>query len=272
MYQVPGLPVAGRGVNIFVLPVICIIFIVGLISIGPISQDPAYHLFADHRTLFGLVNFWNVASNLPFVLVGLIGLYHCAALQDNPYLSENRMACGLFFAGVFLAGLSSGAYHYQPDNISLFWDRLSMALCFMAFLDIIVGTFIGRKPARILLVPLVIFGLFSVAYWIITEKQGAGDLRPYAIVQFLPFLVVPVIIFSSTSEHIKRFDIMVIGFLYIVAKLFEFCDTSLYQLISVSGHSLKHFAAALSAYWVLRIITRCRQNTSGIINKVISGG
>ena len=41
---------------------------------SPIPQDPAYHGFADRRTLFGIPNFWNVFSNLPFVLVGAFGL------------------------------------------------------------------------------------------------------------------------------------------------------------------------------------------------------
>jgi hypothetical protein len=40
----------------------------------PIPQDPSYHQFADQRTLLGIPNFWNVVSNLPFVLVGAIGL------------------------------------------------------------------------------------------------------------------------------------------------------------------------------------------------------
>src|SRR5262245_66556667 len=42
----------------------------------PIPQDPSYHQFADQRTLLGIPNFWNVVSNLPFVLVGAMGLWH----------------------------------------------------------------------------------------------------------------------------------------------------------------------------------------------------
>ena len=39
-----------------------------------IHQPLAYHRFADTRTLLGIPNFWNVLSNLPFLLVGLAGL------------------------------------------------------------------------------------------------------------------------------------------------------------------------------------------------------
>ena len=32
-----------------------------------------YHRFADQQTLLGIPNFWNVVSNLPFILVGAVG-------------------------------------------------------------------------------------------------------------------------------------------------------------------------------------------------------
>ena len=45
-----------------------------LLLLPPIPQDPSYHQFADQRTLLGIPNFWNVVSNLPFVVVGAMGL------------------------------------------------------------------------------------------------------------------------------------------------------------------------------------------------------
>jgi hypothetical protein len=38
-----------------------------LLLLGPIHQDQSYHYFADERSFFGVPNFWNVVSNLPFV-------------------------------------------------------------------------------------------------------------------------------------------------------------------------------------------------------------
>ena len=40
-----------------------------------VPQDPAYHLFADQRVIWGVPNFWNVVSNLPFMAAGLYGLW-----------------------------------------------------------------------------------------------------------------------------------------------------------------------------------------------------
>src|SRR4029077_7804963 len=41
-----------------------------LLLLPPILQDQSYHRFADERTLFGIPNFWNVVSNVPFIAVG----------------------------------------------------------------------------------------------------------------------------------------------------------------------------------------------------------
>jgi len=48
--------------------------LVALLPLPPLLQDQAYHRFADQRVLFGIPNFWNVVSNLPFVAVGAVGL------------------------------------------------------------------------------------------------------------------------------------------------------------------------------------------------------
>ena len=47
--------------------------LLGLLFVPPIPQPQIYHRFADQRTLLGIPNFWNVVSNLPFILVGALG-------------------------------------------------------------------------------------------------------------------------------------------------------------------------------------------------------
>src|SRR5579871_3712937 len=55
--------------------------VLGIVALGvafclpPIPQDPAYHDFADGRTILGVPNLLNVISNLPFVVVGALGLW-----------------------------------------------------------------------------------------------------------------------------------------------------------------------------------------------------
>jgi hypothetical protein len=54
----------------FVLIALALCAITAVFFLPPISQDPGYHNFADNRTLLGIPNFWNVLSNLPFLILG----------------------------------------------------------------------------------------------------------------------------------------------------------------------------------------------------------
>lgn len=66
------------------LLVLSIVVITLAFLLPAIPQDPAYHAFADQRTLHGVPHFWNVASNLPFVLAGLLGLL---LLRRRPFVA-----------------------------------------------------------------------------------------------------------------------------------------------------------------------------------------
>jgi hypothetical protein len=55
-----------------------------------IPQREAYHLFSDRRSLLGIPNFGDVASNLPFAVIGVLGLIF---LQR----SDSNEATGRFF-------------------------------------------------------------------------------------------------------------------------------------------------------------------------------
>src|SRR5262249_3910282 len=95
-----------------------------LLLVPPIVQSQSYHQFADQRTLLGVPNFWNVVSNLPFIAVGAAGL---ARFNRHP-------ATIALFLGIFLTGFGSSYYHWNPNDGTLFWDRLPMTLFFMAIL------------------------------------------------------------------------------------------------------------------------------------------
>src|SRR3569833_1032351 len=73
--------------------------LLGLLFVPPIPQPQDYHRFADRATILGIPNFWNVVSNLPFILVGAIGLRQVRDLSAR-----------IFFFGVFLTGFSSSYY------------------------------------------------------------------------------------------------------------------------------------------------------------------
>jgi hypothetical protein len=41
-----------------------------------------------------------------------------------------------------------------------------------------------------------------------------------------------------------------------VAKVFEFFDHGISHLLGVSGHTLKHLASAVGAWWIVRMLER----------------
>lgn len=235
--------------QLLLLYAICIAAVVACFFVKPIRQDEAYHLFADHRLLFGIPNFWNVVSNLPFVMIGFIGLKHGAATKENA-LQANYI---WFFTGILLTGFGSGYYHWNPDNTTLIWDRLPMTLSFMSFLSIIIGEFISPVSGKKAMYPLLLTGLASIANWVITK-----DLRMYALVQFLPIVLILVILFLSKKEqkHKKYFWLMVV--FYAIAKFLESYDGFIYGISYnlISGHSLKHLAAAAAPFLFYKFAVR----------------
>jgi disulfide bond formation protein DsbB len=168
-------------------------------KVPPIPQDPAYHDFADRRTVLGVPNFLNVASNLPFLLVGALGLAFLARDRrtggGETFVSpDERQPYWLLFTGIGLTGVGSAYYHWRPDNATLFWDRLPMAVGFMALLASVIGERISRRAGARLLWPLLVVGAASTLYWQVGEQRGTGDLRPYALVQFGSLVLIPLIL------------------------------------------------------------------------------
>lgn len=214
--------------------------------ISPIAQDPAYHNFADTRTLYGINNFWNIASNTPFLLFGLLGLYKTSQPLPEGNLKNLQQAYTLFFTGVILVGFGSSYYHLDPSTDSLLWDRLAMTITFMAFFSIIISEYISLNAGRLLFIPLLAAGLISVIYWSYTEQLGAGDLRPYALVQFLPMLLIPAILILFKSENVHSKYLWALLLLYFLSKVSEYFDVHFFNLLGeISGHSVKHLLAGL---------------------------
>ncbi len=60
--------------RLWIILIVAVVGVIGLLFVPRIPQDPAYHQFVDVRTLLGIPNFWNVVTNIPFVLVGIFGL------------------------------------------------------------------------------------------------------------------------------------------------------------------------------------------------------
>ena len=213
----------------------------------PIPQDQSYHQFADMQTWLGTPNASDVWSNLPFVIIGIAGLLW---LARRPV--PQRWMWLTFFGGVTLVGFGSAYYHLNPCDITLVWDRLPMTVAFMSLFAALIAERGNERLGTWLFAPLLAFGIGSVVYWHYTD-----DLRWYGVVQFGPLLVIPVLLVLRPSRYVRTFDIWVVLAWYAAAKILERTDAAIFSCGHlVSGHTLKHFAAAAGCAWVLRALRK----------------
>lgn len=173
-------------------------------------------------------------------------------------LVENiRYVYKIFFLSVFMVGLGSAYYHLSPENSTLIWDRLPMVVAFMSFFTIVLAEYINEKFAARLFLPLLLIGVVSVLYWYWSELNGQGDLRLYILVQFLPVVLMPVILILYSSRFTKGYFFWLVLACYGLAKGFELMDSSIFELTEIlSGHTLKHLVSAVGPFMLYLALTR----------------
>lgn len=232
--------------------------IVAALLLPPMAQPLAYHEFVDQRTLLGVENFMNVVSNAAFVLAGLAGflvLRRAPAAFEHP---SERLAYLVFFAGLALTGAGSWYYHLDPNNETLFWDRLPMTIAFAGLVSAQIAERIGPRIGVALLLPMLAVGAASVFYWIATERAGVGNVLPYAILQGYAMFGVLLLALTHASRYTRAGDIYWIFAAYLAAKVTEALDGPIWQATGhlVSGHTLKHVFAALAGVFVCTMLLR----------------
>jgi len=228
---------------------ITLLAVIAVFLIRPIAQDPAFHNFADGRSILGIANFWNVMSNVPFFIIGVLGMILPLVKKPQAMFAELRINYFMFFLGIFLTGIGSSYYHSNPNSDTLVWDRLPMTIAFMSFFAIIIGEYISVRKGRIFLFPLIGTGFLSIGWWVISADAGMDDLRFYMLVQFLPMLLIPLMLFMFPKKFSTNLFVWLVMLAYVIAKVFEAFDYSVYSSLQfISGHSIKHlFAAAAPA-------------------------
>ena len=224
--------------------------------IPPMAQPLEYHDFADQRAAFGIHNFLDVASNGAFLIVGVIGLVVALGPRARFQFTAERWPYVIFFTGVLLTAAGSAYYHLAPDNETLFWDRVPMTVAFMALVASQVVDRINVRVGLGLLIPMLILGAASVIYWRITERAGAGNVMPYGILQGYS-VVILLLMATLPSRYTRGKDLYWVFAWYALSKLFETFDPQILALGHVvSGHSLKHLAAAMAGVAICLMLVR----------------
>ena len=227
------------------------------IFVGPVPQNPDYHRFADSKNIGAIPNAFDVLSNAPFVIVGLWGMVFTASILKKNSINAAMLHYLLFFMGVFLTGFGSSYYHYDPSNARLFWDRLPMTIAFMGFFCSVVAETVSPRASLVLILPLLLAGAGSVVYWDWSEVHGRGDLRIYGLVQFLPMILIPVILFLYEKPANYLGYIVAAMLLYFISKIVELLDVQIYQQLHIiSGHTLKHLLATAGTCCILVMLRK----------------
>ena len=231
------------------------------LCLAPVPQDPGFHGFADARGFLGVPNFWNVASNLPFVIAGAWGLYVLLVRRAGRFHERwERWPYVVLLGSIFLVGFGSSYYHWDPTTERLFWDRLPMTLMFSSFLAITVSERIRPKWGARLLIPLLAAGLGSLLWWRSTEAQGQGDLRFYGLLQGFAMVGIPLMLVLFRPRYTRTSDMFFIVTLYGIAKACEAADLAIDASCGgmMSGHTIKHLLGGVAACWIVVMLLRRR--------------
>jgi hypothetical protein len=249
------------------LIVLCVITaVVGLVAffLPRIPQPQSYHLFADQRGLMGIPNFGDVVSNVPFAIVGVWGLVFLVRLRAEESSqrfidARERWFYLIIFVGMVLTAFGSSYYHLHPDNARLVWDRLPMTIVFMSFVAALIAERISLRAGLWLLPILLLVGAGSVVQWYASELHGVGDLRFYATVQAYSVLFL-LLALLLPPRYTCGWCLAVVAGFYALAKILETFDRPIFVFLQhvVSGHTLKHLAAAYAGYWILVMLQRRR--------------
>ena len=247
-----------RRVGICLLLALTIVVVIVGLLVPRSAQPLSYHEFADRRGWLGIPDFGNVASNIVFGAAGLAGLWYLGATSGGePFIEPREKWFYVFiFLGLVLTAFGSSYYHLAPDNARLVWDRLPMTVVFMSLVAAVVAEGISL-PAGLGLLPVLLgIGIFSVLEWYSSELDGRGDSRFYAGVQVYAVLVLLVALLLP-PRYTRSSYFAVIACLYVVAKICETEDRQIYSLGHfLSGHTLKHLAAGVAGFWILRMLAK----------------
>lgn len=219
-----------------------------MFSQAPFAQDQNYHRFADSRPFLGIPNFGDVASNIAFLIAGLAGLKVCLSKP----MGSLRSAWIVSFAGIALVGVASSYYHWNPNDYTLVWDRMSLTVGFMGLFVAFLGEYVSER-FRWFLWPAVLLGVFSVLYW-----HWAQDLRLYYWIQLIPLLLLPLVLALYKPKYSHGWLLLAGVGWYALAKLAELGDKVVFATAQgvISGHTIKHLLAGVGCWSIMLAVKR----------------
>ncbi len=175
-------------------------------------------------------------SNLPFVLFGVRSLRHTPVLA----------------LAVAWIGVGSAIYHWAPGDTTLSLDWAPIGVTLMLVLAAVIHDRIGPRAGHAVQGFGPLAAVLAVGYWLLTGgTTDGGDMAPYVAVQLLGVALPPVLALVAPGRIATRYLLAAVA-CFVVARVLGRYDAPLLDAIGISGHSLKHIAAAVAAACVLR--------------------
>jgi hypothetical protein len=239
-----------------------------------LALDISPYEFACDGAHAGIPHFWNVLTNVPFVLLGLWQLWRIRRLRAaGTSVSFNWTGLWLSTIGI---GLGSGAYHWLLTPLGLALDRLAIA-ALIAFLlahaaDVTLGWGPSRRGSTLLLaacLSTVVLWMLGGTAWVYGALQALGavavlaafvraDLRARRGGAALPISPRPLYLFTAC---------------YGLAKVCEILDQQVCDLTGwIGGHPLKHLWAALGLLFLSALMGQRRSAPKAGGNAATGGG
>lgn len=265
----PGSPTHARDVRVaqrrtWTLIGICIaLFAIVRFFLGALPQDPAYHLFADTRTLGPIPRAGDVLTNAAILAAGIAGLMLGSRVRIAP---DERPAYALFVFSILATALGSAWYHASPNDARLVWDRLPMTLIIAALFTLVLSDRVHPAFARAGWWPLALLGAASVFWWAWTDRDaGGGDLLLYGVVRVGTGLAIAWLLFSRPGRHTRGGWLIAAMALGVVMTVCELRDRQIFAATRglISGHSMKHLLAGALLGCVLAWLTLRKSRDAG---------
>lgn len=225
---------------------------IALACLGPaIPQYAHYHAFADQRTLWGIPHAMDVLSNLPFAVMGAWGLLRLGSTDNSQPTGVQRPLAVLFFAGLILTALCSTWYHLLPEDGGLTVDRIGMVSAFAGLLGLATADRISARAGWWTAGALLTMGSIAVYVWAIS-----ANLLPWALLQGGGMLLIVLLATRKPITDAWGLPLAAVIAWYVLAKALELSDNTVFTLTHglISGHTLKHIAAAMAAWPVIGLM------------------
>jgi len=152
---------------------------------------------------------------------------------------------------LIVTSLCSSWYHLQPSDVRLVADRLGMVLPFAGLLGLAVADRISLRAGAWTAAAIVGLGPWTVGLW-----AANGNLLPWSVLQGGGMLLMLALAVRKPQAGAWGLPLgAVIGW-YVLAKLLELGDHAVFDITQgyLSGHTLKHVAAAMAAWPVLSLM------------------